>query len=145
MKARIKNTPYIVDVEPFYLAVNNYDAAGRHPAHYNRFIGFIDKDKNVYERTEIEFSADLAEVEEKEREEKSAMPMLDTGMSVRAINCILAAFDVWEPGRHPHTITLGDVAKHSRGEYMRVRNFGKKSLNELEVLLEENGLKFAER
>ena len=142
MKALNKKFNEIVDVEPFYLAVKNYDAAGMHPAHYNRFIGFIDSDRNVYERTELEFSADLQE--QPEANDYAHMNIKDFNISVRAKNCVRNAFMQFDCSRDFEDITLGEVAQHTRLEYLKIRNFGKKSLNEVEKLLENHDLKFAE-
>lgn len=56
----------------------------------------------------------------------------DVDLSVRALNCLRAA-DVE---------TLGDLVKCSRSELLKFRNFGKKSLNEVDELLDRLGLTF---
>ncbi len=38
--------------------------------------------------------------------------------------------------------TLKDIVKKSKNELLKTRNFGRRSMNELEKILEENGLKF---
>jgi len=53
-------------------------------------------------------------------------------LSVRALNCLKAA-DVE---------TLGDLVRYQRQELMKFRNFGKKSLSELDALLDRKGLSF---
>lgn len=53
-------------------------------------------------------------------------------LSVRALNCLKTA-DV---------ITLGDLLSHSKEDLLKVRNFGRKSLEEIETLLEELGIDF---
>lgn len=53
-------------------------------------------------------------------------------LSVRALNCLKAA-DVY---------TLGNLVSHHRHDLLKFRNFGKKSLTELEELLEAKGLNF---
>ncbi len=59
-------------------------------------------------------------------------PLNDLDLSVRAYNCLKAA-DVK---------TLGDLAKLEISDMMKFRNFGKKSLAELEQLIAEKGLTF---
>lgn len=59
-------------------------------------------------------------------------PLTDLDLSVRAYNCLKAA-DVR---------TLGDLARLSVPDMMKFRNFGKKSLTELEALMSEKGLHF---
>ncbi|MEA5405869.1 DNA-directed RNA polymerase subunit alpha [Arcicella sp. DC2W] len=61
---------------------------------------------------------------------KTALADLD--LSVRAYNCLKSA-DVR---------TLGDLARLEISDMMKFRNFGKKSLTELEQLIEEKGLHF---
>lgn len=56
----------------------------------------------------------------------------DMGLSVRAYNCLKAA-DI---------DTFTDLVSYSRNELMKVRNFGKKSLNEIDQLVEKMKLQF---
>lgn len=59
-------------------------------------------------------------------------PLHDMDLSVRAYNCLKAA-DIK---------TLGDLVQLDMQDMMKFRNFGKKSLTELENLVEEKGLTF---
>ncbi len=59
-------------------------------------------------------------------------PLADLDLSVRAYNCLKSA-DVR---------TLGDLVKLDISEMMKFRNFGKKSLTELEQLVSDKGLSF---
>lgn len=56
----------------------------------------------------------------------------DMGLSVRAYNCLMAA-DI---------DTFADLVSYSRNELMKFRNFGKKSLNEIDQLVEKMKLQF---
>ena len=56
----------------------------------------------------------------------------DVGLSVRAFNCLKAA-DI---------DTFADLVSYSRSELMKFRNFGRKSLNEIDILVEQNNLSF---
>ena len=56
----------------------------------------------------------------------------DMDLSVRALNCLKAA----------EVDTLGELVKYHRADLLKFRNFGKKSLTELDELLERNGLAF---
>ena len=56
----------------------------------------------------------------------------DQDLSVRALNCLKAA-DV---------DTVGDLVKLNRNDLLKFRNFGKKSLTELDELLASLNLKF---
>ena len=56
----------------------------------------------------------------------------DMDLSVRALNCLKQA----------EVETLGELVKYHRADLLKFRNFGKKSLTELDELLERNGLAF---
>ena len=56
----------------------------------------------------------------------------DVGLSVRAFNCLKAA-DI---------DTFADLVSYSRSELMKFRNFGRKSLNEIDLLVEKMKLSF---
>ena len=56
----------------------------------------------------------------------------DMELSVRALNCLKAA-DIE---------TFADLVSHQRSELIRFRNFGKKSMNEIDVLMDKMKLSF---
>ncbi len=58
--------------------------------------------------------------------------LVDMDLSVRALNCLKAA-DVE---------TLGDLCTYNKNDLLKFRNFGKKSLTELEDLLDQMNLTF---
>ncbi len=58
--------------------------------------------------------------------------LVDLDLSVRALNCLKAA-DV---------DTLGELVVFNKSDLLKFRNFGKKSLTEIEELLENRGLSF---
>ena len=58
--------------------------------------------------------------------------LVDMDLSVRALNCLKAA-DVE---------TLGDLVSFNKNDLLKFRNFGKKSLTELEDLVKTKGLEF---
>jgi len=58
--------------------------------------------------------------------------LVDMDLSVRALNCLKAA-DVE---------TLGDLVSYAKSDLLKFRNFGKKSLTELEDLVDSKGLTF---
>jgi DNA-directed RNA polymerase subunit alpha len=58
--------------------------------------------------------------------------LVDMDLSVRALNCLKAA-DVE---------TLGDLVSYNKNDMLKFRNFGKKSLTELEDLVDNKGLSF---
>jgi len=58
--------------------------------------------------------------------------LIDMDLSVRALNCLKAA----------EVDTLGDLVSFNKSDLMKFRNFGKKSLTELEELVILKGLNF---
>ena len=56
----------------------------------------------------------------------------DMDLSVRALNCLKAA----------EVETLGELVKYSKNDLLKFRNFGKKSLTELDELLDSMNLNF---
>lgn len=56
----------------------------------------------------------------------------DLDLSVRALNCLKTA----------EVKTLGDLVKYNKNDLLKFRNFGKKSLTELEELVKNKGLEF---
>ncbi|MBQ3245284.1 MAG: DNA-directed RNA polymerase subunit alpha [Bacteroidales bacterium] len=79
------------------------------------------------------------EAESKELDEESLhmrhlllTKLSDMGLSVRAYNCLKAA-DI---------DTFADLVSYSRSELMKFRNFGRKSLNEIDLLVEKMKLSF---
>jgi len=58
--------------------------------------------------------------------------LIDLDLSVRALNCLKAA----------EVETLGDLVKFNKNDLLKFRNFGKKSLTELDELLDSMSLSF---
>mgnify|MGYP003950928793 FL=1 len=58
--------------------------------------------------------------------------LIDMDLSVRALNCLKAA----------EVDTLGDLVSYNKNDLMKFRNFGRKSLTELEELVVLKGLSF---
>ncbi len=58
--------------------------------------------------------------------------LVDLDLSVRALNCLKAA----------EIETLGDLVQYNKSDLLKFRNFGKKSLTELEALLDMKNLSF---
>ena len=95
------------------------------------FVLFSDDNKIMIEATDAE------NIEEFDEEVLHMRQMLkrklsDLNLSVRALNCLKAA-DVE---------TLGQLVGHNKNDLLKFRNFGKKSLTELEELLESLKLSF---
>lgn len=88
------------------------------------------------ENIDIEIEA-TSEVEDFDQEmlhmrQQLKTKLADLELSVRALNCLKAA-DVE---------TVGDLVKYERSQLLKFRNFGKKSLTELEELLDKLSLDF---
>lgn len=95
------------------------------------FMLFSDDNKIMIESTNSE------SVEEFDEEVLHMRQMLkrklsDLNLSVRALNCLKAA-DVE---------TLGQLVSHNKNDLLKFRNFGKKSLTELDELLDNLSLSF---
>ena len=58
--------------------------------------------------------------------------LIDSDLSVRALNCLKAA----------EVETLGELVSFNKADLLKFRNFGKKSLTELENLVASKGLEF---
>jgi DNA-directed RNA polymerase subunit alpha len=58
--------------------------------------------------------------------------LVDMDLSVRALNCLKAA----------ELETLGDLVTLTKNDLLKFRNFGKKSLTELEQLVQSKNLTF---
>ncbi len=91
------------------------------------------------------FSDDLIDIETKVVEETESYDeeviqmrqmlktkLTDMDLSVRALNCLKAA----------EVDTLADLVTYTKADLMKFRNFGKKSLTELDELVEGKGLTF---
>lgn len=92
---------------------------------------FTDDKKMALENT---FEADSKELDEESLRMRHLLltKLSDVGLSVRAYNCLKAA-DI---------DNLADLVSYSRNELMKFRNFGKKSLNEIDQLVEKMKLQF---
>lgn len=92
---------------------------------------FTDDKKMALENT---FEADSKELDEESLRMRHLLltKLSDVGLSVRAYNCLKAA-DI---------DNFADLVSYSRNELMKFRNFGKKSLNEIDQLVEKMKLQF---
>ena len=71
-------------------------------------------------------------LEDKELWEKLQIPVTDLELSVRSSNCLKEA----------KIKTIGDMVKKTEMEMLKYRNFGKKSLSEIQKVLQDMGLSF---
>jgi len=89
-------------------------------------------DKKISIENSVE--ADTKELDEESLRMRHLLltKLSDMGLSVRAFNCLKAA-DI---------DTFADLVIYTRAELMKFRNFGKKSLNEVDLLVEKMKLTF---
>ena len=73
---------------------------------------------------------DKEAVEDKELLEKLQIPVTELELSVRSSNCLKEA----------RIKTIGDLVRKGETEMLKYRNFGKKSLSEIEKILKDMGL-----
>ena len=92
---------------------------------------FTDDKKLTLEST---IEADTKELDEESLHMRHLLltKLSDMGLSVRAYNCLKAA-DI---------DTFADLVSYSRAELMKFRNFGRKSLNEIDLLVDKMKLSF---
>jgi len=91
------------------------------------FMLFSDEKINLEEETIEEFDEDTLHMRQLLKTE-----LTEFGLSVRALNCLKTA----------EVFTLGELVSFKKSDMLKFRNFGKKSLSELEDLIEEKGLTF---
>jgi len=91
------------------------------------FMLFSDEKINLESDTADDFDEDTLHMRQLLKTE-----LTDFGLSVRALNCLKTA----------EVFTLGELVSFKKSDMLKFRNFGKKSLTELEELIDEKGLHF---
>ena len=91
------------------------------------FMLFSDEKISLEEDTVEEFDEDTLHMRQLLKTE-----LTEFGLSVRALNCLKTA----------EVCTLGELVSFKKSDMLKFRNFGKKSLSELEDLIEVKGLTF---
>ena len=91
------------------------------------FMLFSDEKINLEEVVADEFDEDTLHMRQLLKTE-----LTEFGLSVRALNCLKTA----------EVFTLGELVSFKKSDMLKFRNFGKKSLTELEDLVKEKGLTF---
>ena len=91
------------------------------------FMLFSDERINLEEEIADEFDEDTLHMRQLLKTE-----LTEFGLSVRALNCLKTA----------EVFTLGELVSFKKSDMLKFRNFGKKSLTELEDLVAEKGLTF---
>lgn len=96
----------------------------------HHFLLFSDE-KIALETTETEGNEEFDE-EVLRMRQLLKTKLVDLDLSVRALNCLKSA----------EVETLGELVRFNKTDLLKFRNFGKKSLTELDELLEKNKLSF---
>ena len=91
------------------------------------FMLFSDEKINLEEEITDDFDEDTLHMRQLLKTE-----LTEFGLSVRALNCLKTA----------EVFTLGELVSFKKSDMLKFRNFGKKSLTELEELVENKGLTF---
>ena len=91
------------------------------------FMLFSDEKISLEEDIVEEFDEDTLHMRQLLKTE-----LTEFGLSVRALNCLKTA----------EVFTLGELVSFKKSDMLKFRNFGKKSLSELEDLIEDKGLTF---
>ena len=91
------------------------------------FLLFSDEKINLENEISDDFDEDTLHMRQLLKTE-----LTDFGLSVRALNCLKTA----------EVYTFGELVSYKKSDMLKFRNFGKKSLSELEDLIEEKGLTF---
>ena len=91
------------------------------------FMLFSDEKINLEEAIADEFDEDTLHMRQLLK-----TYLTEFGLSVRALNCLKTA----------EVFTLGELVSFKKSDMLKFRNFGKKSLTELEELVKDKGLTF---
>lgn len=89
-------------------------------------------DENISMDTQKEEKEDVVDEETLALRKVLSTPLEDLELSVRAFNCLKAA----------KINSLSELVHYTQDELMKFRNFGQKSLSEIEQVLQERGLHF---
>lgn len=89
-------------------------------------------DEKITLDTEEKFAGEEFDEEVLHMRQLLKAKLVDLDLSVRALNCLKAA----------EVETLGELVKFNKNDLLKFRNFGKKSLTELEELLDSMNLSF---
>ncbi len=89
-------------------------------------------DENITLENATEDDNDVFDEEVLHMRQQLKTKLVDLDLSVRALNCLKAA----------NVETLGDLVQFNKSDLLKFRNFGKKSLTELDDLLESMNLSF---
>ena len=89
-------------------------------------------DENITFDTKEDKKEDLVDEQTLQLRKMLKTPLEDLDLSVRAFNCLKAA----------KINSLSELVQYEQEDLMKFRNFGQKSLSEIEQVLQERGLGF---
>ncbi|HTL70265.1 MAG TPA: DNA-directed RNA polymerase subunit alpha C-terminal domain-containing protein, partial [Candidatus Eisenbacteria bacterium] len=100
-------------------------ASNIHQRHLDVFVNFG-------KLPEEDQATEVSDEKDAELYKRLAQPVSELELSVRSANCL----------REAHIKTIGELVRKSEMEMLKYRNFGKKSLTEINNILKEMGLAF---
>ncbi len=98
----------------------------------NIFQRHLDVFVNFGKLPEEDLATEVSDEKETELYKRLSQPVSELELSVRSANCL----------REAHIKTIGELVKKTEMEMLKYRNFGKKSLTEINNILKEMGLGF---
>jgi len=98
--------------------------------HVNPFVQYFELGEDTVAASQIEEAETEEQAVDEELAQKLNMPMQELELSVRANNCLESA----------KTETVGDLAKMTEADLLKIRSFGKTSLREIKRKLADIGL-----
>ena len=98
----------------------------------HHFALFANKDKMVLPSDDVRKEEEFTEDDQRMRQ-LLLTQLVDLNLSVRALNCLKGIY----------VSTVGDLVKQDKSDLLKIRNFGRKSLSELEELVDRMGLTFS--
>ncbi len=98
----------------------------------NIFQRHLDVFVNFGKLPEEELAGDMADDKDADLYKRLGQPVSELELSVRSANCL----------REAHIKTIGELVKKTEMEMLKYRNFGKKSLTEINNILKEMNLFF---
>ncbi|HZF69084.1 MAG TPA: DNA-directed RNA polymerase subunit alpha [Gemmatirosa sp.] len=105
-------------------------AAALAQTHFQYFAGF-----GSHAAAAVAPSGDAAGGDGRQMAERLRLPIDELELSVRSVNSL----------KNSNIRTLGDLVRQTESQILQVKNFGKKSLQEIADLLEREGLNFGMR
>ncbi|MBI3723885.1 DNA-directed RNA polymerase subunit alpha [bacterium] len=104
--------------------INYFDVGRELPAEHGAEVAALEQQAAATETKEVKVNAEAAY-------HQLTLPISELELSVRALNCL----------EGENIQTIGDLCRRSADDLMKLRNFGRTTLKEIEKKLEDRGLK----